>query len=193
MTRSRPVVLDRPDQLRAVTSIIAHQIISVMERTRRCTVSELAEHLGIQAGSLYYHVRKLQKAGVLAPHVKRSTGGRKEVVYELTGSEVILDPTASGSRFLAALARTMRTRLRAVERGFLDALSHPGTVRAGRNRNISLDQHHSRLSRSKRLELYRRIKELERFLIENDDPRQETFTHVTIAVMPVVRDSTTPE
>lgn len=188
MSHSKPVVLSRPEQLRAIT-LVGHQIISVMERTRSCTVSELAEHLGSPAGSLYYHVRKLQAAGVLTSKGKQSTGGRMEVVYELAGSEVILDPTATGPRFLAALCRTIRTRLRAVERWYLDALAHPGTVRAGRGRNLSLHQHHSRLSPARRRELYRRIEELERFLIESDDPRQPTFTHVTIAVLPVVRDS----
>lgn len=52
-----------------------------------------------------------------------------------------------------------------------------------------LHQHRSRLSKTKQRELYRRIEELERFLVENDDPRQETCTHVTIAVLAFVRDS----
>jgi DNA-binding Lrp family transcriptional regulator len=184
-----PIVLRRPEQLRAVTSTVAHQIVSVMERVRRATVSELAHEVGLPAASLYYHVRKLRRAGVLAPAEKRATAGRDEVVWELTGSEVILDPTAGGPRFLAELGRNLRARLRAVERGMLDALGRPGTIRHGRGKNLSLHQHHARLSAAKRAELYRRVDELEAFLVENDDPRQEGFTHVTVAILPVARAS----
>lgn len=185
MSRSKPIVLDRPEQVRAVSGPIAHQIISVMERIRRCTVGELAQHTGVEAGSLYYHVRKLRSAGVLVEHDRRSTGGRQEVVYELAGSEVILDPSGSSAGFLKELARTTRTRLRHTERAYLDALGRRGTVRKERGRNLSLHQHHARLGKRDRAELYRRIEELEAFLIEHDDPQVKNFLNVTIAVVPL--------
>jgi AcrR family transcriptional regulator len=187
VSHSKPVVLTRPDQLRAATSLIAHQIISVMERTRRCTVAELAEHTGVEAGSLYYHVRKLKKIGVLLEHDRRSTGGRQEVVYELAGSEVVFDPDGSSPGFLKELARTVRSRLRMVERAFIDALGRPGTVRKGRGKNLSLHQHHFRLSARNRAELFRRIEDLEEFMFEHDDPARTDFTHVSIAILPVAR------
>ena len=185
--RTRPFVLTRPDQLRAVTNVVAHQIVSVMERLESATVSELEGHVGVPASSLYYHVRKLESAGILAAVAKRSTGGRDEVVYELTGSEVIVDPAERSPRFLAELARSVRSRLRALERWYLAALSNPDTERTGRRRNLSLHQHHARLAPGKRKELYRRIEELEAFLVENDDPRHD-FLHVTLAVVPVARN-----
>lgn len=185
MSRTPPVVITRPTQVRALASPVAHQIVSVMERTRRCTVAELAEHTGVEAGSLYYHVRKLRKAGVLLEHDKRSTGGRKEVVYELAGSEVVFDPSARGPGFLKELGRTIRTRLRYVERALVDALGRLGTIRQGRGQNHSLHQHHARLGASDRAELYRRIEALEAFLVEHDDPAQAEFISVTIAVAPV--------
>lgn len=186
--RSTPLVLRDPEQLGAIRSPVAHQVISVMERLRRATVAELSARTGVPAGSLYYHVRKLERAGVLAPVEKRSTGGRDEVVYQLMGSEVVLDPLARDARFLNELARVVRTRLRALERLLLAALESASCVRSGRGRNFSVHQHQSRLSARKRHELYRRIEELERFLVENDDPSLEVFTHVTLAVSPVVKE-----
>ena len=187
MSSSKPIVLKRPAELRAVAGPVAHRIISVMERMRRCTVAELAEHTGIEAGSLYYHVRKLKKIGVLVESERRSTGGRQEVVYELAGSEVVLDTTAAGRGFVRELQRSIRTRFRAVERAYLNALGRKDTVRKGRGRNLSLHQHHARLSARDRTELYRRIAELEAFLIERDNPRAGSFVNVTIAVVPVER------
>lgn len=183
--KHRPVVLKRPDQVRAIASPVAHRIISVMERLRRATVSELAGHVGVAAGSLYYHVRKLEAAGVLAAAEKRSTGGRSETVYELAGSEVVVDPKGRGAKFLQELGRSIRCRLRWLERTYLAALARPETARSGRYRQLSFHQHDVRLSASKRAELYRRIEELEAFLVESDDAREETFTHVTLAVVPV--------
>ena len=186
MARPKPVVLTRPDQLRAVTSLVAHQVISVMERVRSATVTELAERIGVRAGSLYYHVRNLKRAGVLVEQDRRSTGGRQEVVYELAGSEVVLDSGNAQPAFLGELARTVRSRLRMVERLYLDALARRGSAR--RVRGLSLHHHHSRLSAKSKIELERRIEELEAFLIDNDDPRVKEFTHVTLAVLPVVRE-----
>lgn len=187
MASKRPVVLDRAAQVRAVSGLVPHQIVSVMERVPRCTVAELAEHTGIPAGSLYYHVRKMKRAGVLLEHEKRSTGGRQEVVYELAGSEVVFDPEASGPGFVKALCRSVRTRLRFVERAYLRALERRGKRdRSGRHR-LSLAQHNARLGAAQRAELFRRIRELEQFVIESDDPRRSDFVNVTIAVVPIER------
>ena len=184
---SQDVLLTEPEEIQALASLTAHQIVSVMERVRSATVTELAEHVGIPAGSLYYHVRKLEAVGVLAPTEKRSTGGRMETVYAIQGREVVLDSSSRRPKVLAALARTVRTRLRAVERWYLAALHDGDTVRTGRGRNLSLHQHHARLSPRHRDELQRRIADLEAFLLEHDDPRRTDFTHVTVAVLPVPR------
>lgn len=96
-------------------------------------------------------------------------------------------PAGSSPRFLAELGRTIRSRLRVVARACVDARHRPETTRHGKGRNISLHHHHSRLRVAKRDELYRCIVELERFLIENDDPRQESSTNATIVVPPIER------
>jgi len=189
MTAPRPVSLTRPEEVRAVSSPVAHQLVSVLERTRRGTVAELAELTGVEAGSLYYHVRKLLRVGVLREAARQSTGGRQEVIYEITGSEVVIDPDARAPAFLAAVARSVRSRLRRVERAFVAALGDPRAVRRRRGRNLSLHQHQVRLSAADRRELYRRIEELEAWLVERDDERQATFTSLTLAVLPVLSEA----
>lgn len=192
MKPQEPIVLTKPAQVRAVSSPVAHQVISVMERVRRCTVAELAAHTGIEAGSLYYHVRKLKGAGVLAECEKRSTGGRQEVVYRLTGSEVVFDPDGTSPSFLRELCRSVRVRLRYVERAFVAALETRKARRASVGRSTpdpTLHQHHARLGPADRRELYRRIEALEAFLIERDDPQLTSFVSVTIAVLPEERPS----
>ena len=109
------------------------------------------------------------------------------MIYELAGSEVILDPEGSSAAFLKALGRSIKTRLRSVERGLLAALGRSDTIRSGRGRNLSLHFHHARLNARHRTELQRRIVALEEFLIEHDDPSVQDFVNVTIAVHPVER------
>ena len=187
-TRRRgPVVLRQPEQVRAASSLVAHELIALMERLRRATVAEMAEHLGREPSSLYYHVRKLAGAGVLAAGERRPTGGRQEVVYELTGTEVVLDPDERADGFVSELVRSVRTRLRAVERAFAAALGRPGARRRGRGRNLSLHQHHARLRPKDLDELQRRIAALEEFLVEADDPDVDRFVSVTVAVVPADR------
>ena len=178
--------------MRAVSSPVAHQVVSVMERVHRCTVTELATHTGIDAGSLYYHVKKMKGAGVLREREKRSTGGRRETVYELAGSEVVFDPDGTRPAFIQELCRSVRVRLRSVERAFVAALETRKARRkaaGGSAPDPSLHQHHARLSSRDRAELYRRIEELEAFLVERDDPALESFVNVTIAVLPEARSA----
>ncbi len=195
-SRKKPVVLSLPAELRAVRSAAAHQVISVMERVKRATVAELAVHVGLPAGSLYYHVRRLEAVGVLLEGEKRSTGGRHEVVYELAGSEVVLDTSRSDKSFVAELARTFRSRLRALERAYVAAVERRAAARGvrgrGRPQGPSLHQHQARLGPRQRAELERRVEELAAFLVEHDDPRRRDFTHLTVAVVPLERDQKSP-
>lgn len=187
MDTTSPILLRRPEDVRIVTSPIASQIVSIMERTRRNTVGELAELVGIEAGSLYYHVRKLNKIGVLLEHDKLSTGGRQEVVYELAGTEIVIDPDERSPAFLAEIARGIRSRLRKIERGFVAALGRPGTIRRTPGRNLSLHHHQVRLKKRDRAEFFRRVEELEAFLVEHDDKAQQEFLSVTLVVLPEAR------
>ena len=111
------------------------------------------------------------------------------VVYELAGSEVVLDPKASSPAFLRELGASIRTRLRSVERGLLAALGRAGTVRSGPGRNLSVHFHHVRLKPSDLTELQRRIAALEEFLVEADDPTRKDFVNITVAVHPLERGS----
>lgn len=185
MARHRPIVLTRPEELRAVSGLVAHRIVAVMERLRSATVAELAERTGTEAGSLYYHVRKLRNVGVLRETERRSTGGRDEVVYELAGSEVVIDSSRADAAFEEELARSVRTRLRAVERGVLAAMEDRATVKEGRKRDLSLHFHQARLTSRDRAELQRRIAELEEWLVERDDEGRGEFVQLTIAVHPL--------
>ena len=184
-TKDGRLLLTEPAEVRATAGAVPHQLISVLERERRGTVTELAGHLGLPPGSLYYHVRKLRDAGILLEGERRTTGGRDEVVYELAGREVVYDPEANTPPFLTELARTIRTRLRWLERACVKALSHPKTLRKGKQRNLMLAHHHARLGPRDRAELHRRIEELEAFLQERDDPRREDFVHVTFVMVPM--------
>lgn len=186
MSTLRPILIRKPLEVRAVSSPIAHRVISVMERTRRNTVAELALLTGVEAGSLYYHVRRLKKIGVLGECERLSTGGRQEVVYEMMGTEVVIDPDANGPALLAEIGRSVRSRLKRVARDFNEALGRSGTIRRKSGRNLSLHQHQVRLSRSKRAELYRRIEELESFLVENDDAKGREFLNLTLVIHPEV-------
>lgn len=71
------------EQIRALESPMRQNIMDRLEAIGPSSVSELAESLGVAADALYYHLRKLEKVGMLKTVGTRSAKRRPEAIYEL--------------------------------------------------------------------------------------------------------------
>lgn len=178
-------VVRTEEQIRALAGPLQNQIVGTLERVGPSTAKELAVHVGVAPESLYYHLRKLKRAGLLLVTGRRPTSRRPEAVYALPGRELVLDATGKGSGLLEAAAALQRSLLGLATRLYERALRSGKSVRRGAKRNLCVIQVQGRLRPAKLAELNRRLEDVAEFVAENDDPGQAGFVSVTISMSPV--------
>ncbi len=108
--------------LRALSSPLRMEILQAFSPEGRLTVAELAERLSRPRGSLYYHVRKLTKIGVLVEVEQRPVGRKYESVYEIVSDRIAIGSDPSSGQGNKALAKLVASMLRQTGREFEVAL-----------------------------------------------------------------------
>lgn len=136
MTRSRKgLVKDKP-QLAALASGARQEIVDVLPRLGTASVADLARALDRPPDALYYHIRALQRVGLIRPAGHRRTERRLEALYEAVAPqiEVRLEPrTATRTRAAGAIVSSaMRMGIRDYKR----AIAQPDVVATGPKREV---------------------------------------------------------
>jgi DNA-binding transcriptional ArsR family regulator len=90
------VRLTTDEQLRAVSNLVRHRIIRLL-RDGPATISQIADKLGLRKGSSSYHVRLLERAGVVHVVRTRKVRGVTERYYAPTSRRIVLPEPAVGA------------------------------------------------------------------------------------------------
>jgi DNA-binding transcriptional ArsR family regulator len=99
-----------------------------------CTVRELASSLDVAPDSLYYHVRQLQRIGLLAVSERRNGNGRPEVELRARRYHIAYD--LANSRSARAVLNAGRTIVRQSQRDFALGVRDPRATPRGPVRNL---------------------------------------------------------
>jgi DNA-binding transcriptional ArsR family regulator len=83
------------EQLRAVSNLTRHRIMAVL-RFEPATITQLAERLGLAKGSSSYHVRLLERAGLVKVVRTRKVRGVTERYYAMAARSVSLPDPGQG-------------------------------------------------------------------------------------------------
>jgi DNA-binding transcriptional ArsR family regulator len=83
------------EQLRAVSNLTRHKIMAVL-RFEPATITQIAERLGLAKGSSSYHVRLLERAGVVKVVRTRKVRGVTERYYAMAARAVMLPDPGTG-------------------------------------------------------------------------------------------------
>jgi len=173
--------------MRALTSPIRMQIISIMEKHGDRSVREIASHLGMLPESVYNHVHELVKLGLLVESGRRSGTTRSEALFRLIADRVHVDWASASPTYRTALKKATRVAHRLSERVMEEAIddadcpiNRPGARARFQQESVILDEKHLR-------ELLVRLEELDSFLAEKHDPEAEDVYVVTVAVGPLRR------
>ncbi len=126
------VPIDRPAQLRALASPLRQELLDVLESAGPSAIAELAEKLGRTADSLYFHVRRLLKVGLIVEVERRQVGRHSFAVYDVAGRPLRIDRSkARRADLQAVVSGVMRLAIRDYQRG----LSNQESVASGPARN----------------------------------------------------------
>lgn len=186
MSKKKPrlYLIQNAAEMDAGFSPVRNQIRLVMEMLGDCDIHEIARQLGRSPESLYYHVQKMEAAGLVHRVERESVTGRDGAVYTLRARRIRIDTSVCERRFQAAFVRTARTLFRFAERCYLRAIGNSETVIKGEFRELRQIQMTTRLSRQNIVELNRRLLDLESFLEQADDPALNRRYVVMLALCP---------
>ncbi|MFI5486650.1 ArsR/SmtB family transcription factor [Micromonospora echinaurantiaca] len=84
------------EQLRAISSLARHRIMAVL-RFEPATITQIAERVGLAKGSSSYHIRLLERAGLVKVVRTRKVRGVTERYYAMAAQTIVLpDPGEGG-------------------------------------------------------------------------------------------------
>jgi DNA-binding transcriptional ArsR family regulator len=164
--------IERPEQLKALGHPLRLKVLQVLgEAEGPLTNRELAERLSVDPGHLHFHVRMLNRAGL----IERAPGGGREKPYVPVAKHLKVGPEIRA----AGLASELQSaQLHDVQRGF-DIYAAKGEFRSA--------QVHSKLD----IETVRRlVAELVDKLTELEDDSMPLIS-VTIAFHPAIEQGET--
>ncbi|WP_052390302.1 ArsR/SmtB family transcription factor [Streptomyces sp. NRRL B-24484] len=108
-TGDEPLVLQSPAQFKALGHPVRHRMVNVL-RQRPATLRQLSTAMGLAKGTVGYHVRVLQEAGLVRLAETRQVRGGTEQYFGLVGRGFRLhEDAAIGPEFLinAALSEML--------------------------------------------------------------------------------------
>ena len=179
------VLIQTPDQWKAISSAVRFEMIEQMHSMSPCSLAELAASMGRRADGLYHHVHVLEKVGILRISSYRKRGKQIEAIYELPGSKVELDIDFKSGKNAEHFMKVTRALLRYAERKLADAVRHRTDIGSGVDRQLWARSESSWLDDSRRRRVNQLLYEIHRLLIEGRASRKGKLYHTTIFMLPV--------
>jgi len=112
----RSLLLEDPAAIEALASAHRLEIVSALGEAGEASIATLAKQLGRTPHSLYYHVKLLERAGVLALADTRRRGRRDEQIWKMTGERILLSAGAGLPASLAKTSKAVESMLRLTSR-----------------------------------------------------------------------------
>src|SRR5213075_1958557 len=97
MRAPRVSSISRIDQMRVLSSPARQELLDVLARMGSVSLTELGAVLGRPADGLYYHVRLLQRRGLVRSAGSRVVRGRREQLFRTVASQFGLRYAAAPS------------------------------------------------------------------------------------------------
>lgn len=120
-------------QVRALASPMRQEIVDALEAGGPLAVAELAAHLGRAPDSLYFHLRRLEKVGLIVEVERRKNGRHVAVVYDVPARPVRIAPREASP---AALDAVIGGVLRLAQRDYRRGLKNPTATIDGPARDL---------------------------------------------------------
>lgn len=109
-TRRAAAVVSRPSQLRALANDVRIQMVGLL-RERAWTMAELGAELGLRKGSVSYHLRVLEKAGIAAQVEGQTVRGGAQQRWALSAPEIDVRLGSEDASGRAAVVRVLSEQM----------------------------------------------------------------------------------
>ncbi|MFJ9576335.1 ArsR/SmtB family transcription factor [Streptomyces sp. NPDC101191] len=159
------------EQLRAVSNLTRHRIMAVL-RFEPATITQIAERVGLAKGSSSYHMRLLERAGLVKVVRTRKVRGATERYYAMAARSIVLPETGAGQPDVL-----MRHAVADLEASPADGVRHVGMA-------------HLRLTEEQFAELGARLEALAKEYRELSDPSLPDVSLAFALFRPAPRERT---
>ncbi len=190
-------IIREEEQRRAISSPIRMEMIGLFADGGPMSVATIAERMGRPATAIHYHVRVLEKAGLLKRVGKKQSGRRPEALFVPVADLFKMEaPREAGEDVAAMSLKTMATAFRMAERDMKAAFTNPKSKSAGPYRNVFGARIHCRLPKKDLAELNKLLRGIEKLLSRSHQSHEpspdDSFVSFTVALMPLRNRETQP-
>jgi transposase-like protein len=192
-TKPTRMLVDQPEQLAALTSPVRLELLELFGIWGPCAVANVAQQMGRAPDSLYYHVRKLAKVGLLEEVGRQRKAHRFEAIYRLPAEELELPRKASTPGARRSTNKAIDAVLRLAGRELKLALDDDALLDEGPQRTFYGRRLKGRLSKTRIRELNKHLSAIETIYAEAavKSSRHTQSIATTIVMTPVqVREGT---
>lgn len=130
----RPFEIDDARRIAALASPVRQEVVDAAVALGPFSIAELAFRLGRPADALYFHVRRLERVGLLRRVGERGHGRDRAAVYDLPGRPLRIRYGAASSR-VRRIGPVLDAALRLARRDTRRALARADAVVDGAARN----------------------------------------------------------
>lgn len=134
--QSDPYIIRSRKQLDALKAAARQELLDVLSSMGTVSVAELAVALDKPADSLYYHLRILQKAGLVVEDGTREDAGHNERLYRAVASDLRLAYRPGPQGNAEMITPIVDSMLRLTSRDFKAAFTDATTVVEGPQREL---------------------------------------------------------
>lgn len=120
----------------ALASGTRQEIVDVLPRLGTASIAELARALDRPADALYYHIRALQRVGLVVPAGHRRNGRREEAMYRAVAPQLELAIEPRTSARAKAASAIVGSAMRMGTRDYKRAIARPDVVTSGKDREM---------------------------------------------------------
>jgi len=165
-------VVRRQDQLTSLASPVRIEILDAIRVNGPCSIGRVGEFLGRAPDSLYYHVRKLVRVGLLIECGKHKSGRRDGALYKTPAPHIRTPFELERPERAASVRAVYDGLLRLTQRDLRDTVRSGGLASRGSRRNIRHARLKGRLTRSELREANRHIDALLKIFSRRKNPEQ---------------------
>jgi len=184
MPPRRDTLITRRDQVASLASPARQEILDVLMRMEEVPLSDVARVLGKPVDGLYYHVRALERVGLVSRGGTRRRNGREEATFRSTAREFAIRVAPSPPAYARSVEAVVASMMRLGIRDFRRALAHPGNVLQGPRRDLWSLRTTGWLAEAEVAEVNRRIDRLRRSVSKPPRTRGRLYA-VTILLTPL--------
>ena len=143
---NRPYLIRDAKAIRLLASPLRQAMLDWIVTRGPATIAQLAPLVGRPADRLYYHVRALEKAGLLVQTPDSAAQG--EAVYDVPGRPMFLDYGGKPGKQRRAVGRVVHALMRTAQRDFQRAATDASLTVAGPARELWSGRIEGSLSRA---------------------------------------------